>query len=250
VPSIAILTIGTALLIGFSFVERRAAEPILPGWVFRSRLLNSTNLAALGVGVMLIGLTSFVPLYVQGVLGTSALVAGFALAALTLGWPLAASLAGRIFLRIGFRNTALIGAVVIVIGSGLLALLSSSSSVWQVAATCFVIGFGMGLVASPTLIAAQSSVEWERRGVVTGTNMFARSMGSALGIAVFGAIANSSLSRRAGGISATASEIPAHVLDPALHRVFLAAGVVAILLAAAVLIMPSRLPISRGTEPS
>jgi hypothetical protein len=80
--------------------------------------------------------------------------------------------------------------------------------------------------------------------------MFARSMGSALGIAVFGAIANSSLSRRAGGISATASEIPAHVLDPALHRVFLAAGVVAILLAAAVLIMPSRLPISRGTEPS
>jgi EmrB/QacA subfamily drug resistance transporter len=249
-PSIAILTVGTSLLIGFTFVERRAAEPILPGWVFRSRLLNSTNLAALGVGVMLIGLTSFVPLYAQGVLGTSALVAGFALAALTLGWPLAASLAGRIFLRIGFRNTALIGAVVIMIGSGLLALLSSSSSVWQVAATCFVIGLGMGLVASPTLIAAQSSVEWERRGVVTGTNMFARSMGSALGIAVFGAIANSSLSQQVGGISATASEIPASILDPALHRVFLAAGVVAILLAAAVLIMPSRLPISRGARPS
>ena len=63
---------------------------------------------------------------------------------------------------------------------------------WQVAATCFVMGLGMGLVVSPTLIAAQSSVEWERRGVVTGTNVFARSMGSALGIAVFGAIANSS----------------------------------------------------------
>ena len=56
-------------------VERRAAEPILPGWVFRSRLLNSTNLAALAVGVMLIGLTSYIPLYAQGVLGTSALVA-------------------------------------------------------------------------------------------------------------------------------------------------------------------------------
>ena len=59
---------------------------------------------------MLIGLTSYVPLYVQGVLGTSALVAGFALAALTLGWPIAASLAGRIYLRIGFRSTALIGS--------------------------------------------------------------------------------------------------------------------------------------------
>ena len=83
----------------------------------------------------------------------------------------------------------------------------------------------MGLVASPTLISAQSSVEWERRGVVTGTNVFARSMGSALGIAVFGAIANASLSRRVGGhISSTASAIPASILEPALHRVFLAAG--------------------------
>jgi MFS family permease len=137
------------------------------------------------------------------------------------------------------------------IGSGLLALLSSSSPVWHVAATCFVMGLGMGLVVSPTLIAAQSSVEWERRGVVTGTNVFARSMGSALGIAVFGAIANSSLSQGVGGhISSTASGIPVSILDRALHEVFLAAAVVAVLLAIAVLIMPSRLAISRSTPPS
>jgi EmrB/QacA subfamily drug resistance transporter len=250
-PSITILSVGAALMIVFALVERRAAEPILPGWIFRSRLLNSTNLAALSVGVMLIGLTSFIPLYSQGVLHTSALVAGFALAALTLGWPLAASMAGRIYLRIGFRRTALIGAVVIMIGAGLLDLLSSRSSVWQVGATCFVIGFGLGLVASPTLISAQSSVEWERRGVVTGTNVFARSMGSALGIAVFGAIANASLSQRAGGhLSSTASAIPMAVLEHALHTVFLAAGVVAVLLTVAVLIMPSRLPISQTAPPT
>ena len=122
---------------------------------------------------------------------------------------------------------------------------------WQVAATCFVIGMGLGLVASPTLISAQSAVEWERRGVVTGTNVFARSMGSALGIAVFGAIANASLSRRVGDhISSTASNIPADVLEFALHRVFLAAGVVGVLLAAAVLIMPKRSAISRDAAPS
>ena len=90
--------------------QRRAAEPVLPGWVFRNRLLNATNLASLAVGVMLIGLVSYIPLYAQGVLGTSALVGGFAVAALTLGWPISASLAGRIYLRIGFRATALIGA--------------------------------------------------------------------------------------------------------------------------------------------
>jgi EmrB/QacA subfamily drug resistance transporter len=241
VPSITILTVGVLLMILFGVVERRAAEPILPAWLFRSRLLNSTNLAALGVGVLLIGLTSFIPLYAQGVLHTTALVAGFALAALTLGWPLAASMAGHIYMKIGFRRTALIGSVVIMIGSALLTLLSSHSSVWQVAATCFVIGMGLGLVASPTLIAAQAAVDWDRRGVVTGTFVFSRSMGSALGIAVFGAIANASLSRRIGGhISSTASGIPAGVLEAALHKVFLAAAVIALLLAAAVLIMPSR----------
>ena len=160
-------------------------------------------------------------------------------------------MAGRIYLRIGFRRTALIGAAVVMIGSGLLTLLSSSSSVWQVAATCFVMGLGMGLVVSPTLISAQSSVEWERRGVVTGTNMFARSMGSALGIAVFGAIANASLSQRVGGhISSTASAIPVSILEPALHKVFLSAAVVAVLLAVAVLLMPRHLPINRGAPPS
>ncbi len=237
-PSIATLAGGTALLIGFALVERRASEPIIPGWVFRRRLLNSTNLAGLAVGGILIGLTSYVPLFAQGVLGTSALVAGFALAALTLGWPLAASLAGRIYLAIGFRNTALIGVVVIVGGSVLLAGLSSRSPLWVVAATCFVLGLGMGLTASPTLIAAQSSVEWNERGVVTGTNMFARSMGSAVGIAVFGAIANASLSTRVGGHASTASAISPAVLEVALHRVFLGTAAVAGLLALAILVMP------------
>ena len=69
VPSVAILGGGTLLLVVFGLVERRASEPILPGWVFRSRLLNSTNVAALAVGVILIGLTSYIPLYAQGVLG-------------------------------------------------------------------------------------------------------------------------------------------------------------------------------------
>jgi EmrB/QacA subfamily drug resistance transporter len=239
VPSIAVLTAGGVLLIIFAWLERRAAEPILPSWIFRSRLLNTTNTTAVVIGVMLIGLTSYVPLFAQGVLGTNALVAGFTLAALTLGWPLAASLAGRIYLQIGFRNTALIGAVVIIIGAALMVLLSPDSSIWQVAATCFVVGLGMGLTASPTLIAAQASVGWQDRGVVTGTNMFGRSMGSALGIAVFGAIANTALSSGNGGrLSSTASGIPAEILDHALHRVFVAAAVVAVVLLVAVALMP------------
>ncbi len=239
-PSIAILAAGAAVLVVFGLVERWAAEPILPGRVFRSRLLNTTNLVSLAMGAMLIGLTSYIPLYVQGVLGTNALVAGFALAALTLGWPLSASLSGRLYLRIGFRRTALVGASIIVAGAALMVLLSPSSSVAQVAATCFVVGLGMGLTASPTLIAAQSSVEWTERGVVTGTNTFARSMGSALGIAVFGAIANASLGAGPGGKLSSAAGIPPALLDNALHQVFITAAVLAVVLTLAVAAMPKQ----------
>jgi hypothetical protein len=90
-------------------------------------------------------------------------------------------------------------------------------------------------------------VDWEQRGVVTGTNMFGRSMGSALGIAVFGAIANAALTSPAGGgHSTTTNGVPVGVLDAALHNVFLAAAMVAVVLAIAVALMPK----TRAGEPA
>src|SRR5690242_6302452 len=195
-PSVAIFAVGAALVAAFVVVERRAAEPILPLWVFRHRTLVGGNLAALIVGGLLIGLSSYVPKFAQGVLGASAVVAGFVLAAMTLGWPLAATFSGRIYLRIGFRNTSLIGSVTIVAGAVMCVLLGQYTSIGMVSVACFVIGAGLGLMSAPTLVAVQSVVGWDRRGVVTGTNMFARSIGSAVGAAVFGAIANTTLERR------------------------------------------------------
>jgi EmrB/QacA subfamily drug resistance transporter len=190
-PSIGVFGVGLALLVGFGFAERRAAEPVLPLWVLSRRLLATTTFLAMGVGVILIGLTSYVPTYLENSLGVPPLVAGLALAALTLGWPLSASLSGRLFyLRIGFRPTVLIGLGLVVVGTAALALLAGSPSVAVVAVSCFVTGLGMGLVAAPSLIAAQASVPWAERGVATGANMFARSIGSALGAAVLGAVAN------------------------------------------------------------
>jgi EmrB/QacA subfamily drug resistance transporter len=189
--SIAVFAGGAVLLVAFALAERRAAEPILPMWIFSRRLLATTTFLALGIGVMLIGLTSYVPTYLENALGVSPLVAGLALAALTLGWPLSATFSGRLFyLRWGFRPTVLIGLALVVAGTGALALLAHRPSVAVVAVTCFVTGLGMGLVATPSLIAAQASVEWHERGVATGANMFARSLGSAVGAAVLGAVAN------------------------------------------------------------
>ena len=236
--SIAVLAGAAVLLVAFGFVEARAAEPILPLWVFKERTLNGANATSLCVGVILIGLTSYVPLYAQSVLGHGAVIAGFAVAALTLGWPIAASLSGRIYLRAGFRACALFGTLFAIAGSAVLLGVDPGSSVWQIAFGCWVIGLGMGFIASPALIAAQQSAGWQTRGVVTGTNMFARSLGSAVGVAVFGAIANAAVTSRVGAAHEDLEHLPAGVLSPAIHDVFLASAVVAVLVVLTVLVMP------------
>jgi EmrB/QacA subfamily drug resistance transporter len=263
VPSVAIFVAGAALLVAFVLTEKRAAEPVLPLWVFTRRILVGGNLLAVVVGAVLMGLTSYLPTYAQGVLGAGALVAGFAVAALTVGWPISASLAGKIYLRIGFRDTALIGTVFVVGGGVLVALLDASSSIWSAALAAFVLGLGLGLTSSPTLVAVQSVVGWDRRGVVTATNLFSRSLGSAVGAAVFGAIANATLASRfasppaevAGklppSVDATSLVLGSHSDSPvatfvrgalaeATHYVFVGLLVVAAVSVVALLLMPRK----------
>ena len=230
--SIGAFVVGGILLGCFVLAETRAAEPILPLWVFSRRLLLTTALVGLGVGAILIGLTSYVPTYLEGSLKVSPLVAGLALAALTIGWPISASLSGRFYLRIGFRNTALIGMVVVVAGAVMLAVLAGEPNLVTVAASCFLIGLGLGLVATPTLIAAQSSVEWNQRGVVTGASLFSRSIGSAIGVAIFGAVANGIFAASGG------SGMDAETITTASSAVFLAVVIASAATVLAVVAMP------------
>ncbi|WP_084327871.1 MDR family MFS transporter [Intrasporangium oryzae] len=202
--SIGAFVIGGLLLVVFVLVERRAAEPVLPLELFSRRLIVSTSLLSLGVGAILVGLTSYVPTFLERTTGAAPVVAGLAVAALTLGWPVSASQSGRFYLRIGFRVTALIGLTLTTLGCLALWLTSTSPNVWSTAASCFLVGLGLGLVATPTLIAAQSSVPWNERAVVTGSNMFMRSVGSAVGVAIFGAIFNGVIMRQGGEASAPA----------------------------------------------
>jgi EmrB/QacA subfamily drug resistance transporter len=229
--SIAVLALGGVALIGFVLVERTAAEPVLPLWIFQRRLLVVSGLLSVGIGAILLGLTSYVPTYAQVALGASPLVAGFALAALLLGWPMSASQAGRVYLRFGFRACSLIGSTLVLAGSALLLLLGRHSPIAGVAACCLVIGLGMGLTASPTLIAAQSSVSWSERGVVTASNIFLRSLGSSLGVAVFGAIANAVIGD---------GQIDPGPLTVAAHRIFIGLVAVAVLMTVLAALLPRR----------
>ena len=235
----AVFAGGAFLFVAFILVERRAAEPVLPSWVVSRRLLATTAMVAFGVGAVMLGITSYVPTFLVGALSTSPIVAGLALAALTIGWPISASQSGRLYLRIGFRNTALIGITVTVIGTGVLAVTASVPNVALVAVSCFIVGLGLGLVATPTLIAAQTSVEWNERGVVTGTNLFARSIGSSIGVAVFGAIANAVYAGTPHG------DTDPHTIVAASSAVFLAVMIAAVLTVVAVIGMPATKPVKQ-----
>jgi MFS family permease len=156
------------------------------------------------------------------------------MAAMTIGWPLASTFAPRVYLRIDFRPTALLGGVIVVAGCLLLAtFVGAGSGIWRVAFASFVLGVGLGFASVATVVAVQSVVGWGERGVVTGSNMFIRTLGSAVGIAVFGSIANGRLAHR--------RHTP-HAVFHAVHGVFWALVVVAVLGVVAQAFLPRRVP--------
>lgn len=198
VPSAAAIGIGVAALAVFPVVERRAVEPVLDLAILGRPLIRTSTLISVAVGALLIGVTSFVPTYLENSINAVPLVSGAAVAALTLGWPLSASNAGRLYLRRGYRSTVLAGSTIAVLGAVALAVSGPWPHPVSVGLACFTIGFGLGWTAAPSLIAAQASVDWNERGVVTGVIVFARTAGSAVGVAVFGAIANNLIAAGAG----------------------------------------------------
>src|SRR5262249_59214754 len=122
--------------------------------------------------------------------------AGGVLATMSIGWPVASMVSGRFFLRLGFRDTELIGAGICLAAIAFFLLTMGQRQVWQPVVSTFVLGFGLGLIAVCTVVGPQSTVTWERRGVVTGTVMFCRFLGQSVGAAIFGAIFNAALAAR------------------------------------------------------
>jgi EmrB/QacA subfamily drug resistance transporter len=173
--------------------ERQAREPMIDVDLWRSRLVATVNTCSLFAGAAIIGVTSFVPIYVQGVLGRSAIVAGFALTAMSVGWPVASTLSGRFLRALDARNTVRVGGVLLFAGSLGLALMPSGANAALVGIASFVLGFGMGLLNTTFIILIQGSVEWARRGSATASNIFARMLGSTFGAAALGAVLTASL---------------------------------------------------------
>lgn len=187
---IGIFIVGLML---FVYQERIAKEPMMPFHIWKNRSITVANLASLTTGVILIGVSSFLPAFVQGVMERSAAVAGFTLTAMSIGWPIAATTAGTLLLKIGYRKTSALGGVSLIIGAIFFLTLSPDKGPIWGAVGSFFTGVGMGLTTTSFIVSIQSTVSWKMRGIATASNMFMRNLGSALGAALLGGILNSRL---------------------------------------------------------
>ena len=194
-PILTLLSLFIIGLVAFLWRQTKAPSPMMPLNLWKNRLIAFANIATFSSGVIMIGLSSFLPTYVQGVMGYSALIAGFTLTMMSIGWPIASSLTGYIFLKISFRTTAMIGGCFLLFGSLFFILLDPSKGPIMAGIGSFVVGIGMGMTSTTFIVAIQNNVDWQTRGIATASNMFMRMVGSSLGVALLGGILNNRLNR-------------------------------------------------------
>jgi EmrB/QacA subfamily drug resistance transporter len=204
--TVFLLVGGFAALAFFIHVERRAEDPIIPPDLFRERIIAVSSLGNLAMGGVLLGVTVYVPLFVQGSLGGTALTAGAAVASLSIGWPVASFVGGRMLLRTGYRATLLLGAFLIALGSALCVPMDRGTSLAYVVVAVVVIGAGLGFSSTSYLVSVQNAVPWRRRGVATSSVVFFRTVGGSLGVAAMGALLNASLGERYRAAAERAAE--------------------------------------------
>ena len=213
--TLAMLAGVTALFAAFIWQERHFPSPLTPLDLFRSRIIAVVTSAGVLIGGVMFGVSSFVPLYVQGVLGKSAVQAGLTVAPFSIGWSLASIVAGRVILRAGYRVSVVAGVVSATLGAGCLLLASAQRGIWPAAAAAGFVGVGMGLSATAMLIGVQNAVGWAQRGVATALVQFSRTIGGAVWVAALGTVLASGMASRM--TSATGAPNANELLDPELR---------------------------------
>lgn len=253
VVCLAVFVVAAVL---FVLQERRAPDPMISLELWQRPSIATANGVTLLASMSLMGLTTFLPIYVQGVLGQSAMIAGFTLTTMLLGWPLGATIAARIFYHLGARPLVLTGALLQPVGALILTFMGPDSSPIQAGAASLVMGFGMGLITVSALLVIQGEAAAHERGAGTASNLFSRNLGSTLGAAVMGAVLNFGLWQASAGQGVSEEQLRGLlgrggdvvvaegsvrlVLQGALHLTFIAMLVLAFLTVAIAIFVPKR----------
>jgi EmrB/QacA subfamily drug resistance transporter len=209
--SLGLFALAATFLLLFLYQEMRAPEPILPLTLFKNRIIAISSIGGFILGVVLFGITSYVPLFVQGVKGGTATSAGITLGPLLLAWPIASTLSSKLIIRAGYRLTAGVGAFLVVIGVGMVTFFQVNTALPFIVVAMLVIGSGLGLMSTAFVIAVQNAVPWNLRGVATASTQFVRTIGGTVGVALMGTILNTQMAQLFAPIFARFPTVVAHL---------------------------------------
>jgi MFS family permease len=193
---LALIGATVVMLVGFVVVERRAVDPVLPLSLFRLRVMSVSAVGNTLSGAVLFGVTSYVPLYVQGALGEGASGAGAALTPMLVFWSVSGLFGPRLLLRIGYRATAIGATALVALGSAGLYMLSPDSSGVLLYVSMSLLGLGFGPSTAAFMMVVQEAVPWQQRGVATSSTQLFRSLGGTIGVALLGTIFHAALTSR------------------------------------------------------
>ncbi|MEU4349552.1 MDR family MFS transporter [Streptomyces sp. NPDC023838] len=187
-----LIALGVASLVGFLFVETKAAEPIVPLHIFRSRNFSLMATIAFITGFVMFGAVLFLPLYQQSVQGASATNSGLLLLPMLLSMTIVSLFAGRVTTSTGrYKAFPIVGSILMVAGLYLLSTMDTGTTRLTSGLYMAVLGAGMGCLLQITMLVAQNSVEMKDMGVGSSTSTLARTLGSSFGVAIMGALFNS-----------------------------------------------------------
>jgi EmrB/QacA subfamily drug resistance transporter len=186
--SITLFSLFAVLSIVFLWAETKASEPIISFWMFKNRLFASSQVLAFLFGATFVGLTIFIPIFVQAVYGGSATNAGIILMPMLLGSVAGSAFAGVTQTKISYQKIMAISVVFYSIGMALMATISPDTSRFLLTLYMILIGMGVGFSFSLLPSASMHKMEYRHRGSANSTNSFFRSLGLALGITIFGSL--------------------------------------------------------------
>jgi MFS family permease len=191
--------VAVAALVAFPFVERRAAEPILPLRLFRNRIFVVSCSVGFIVGLAMFGAVTYIPIFLQIAKGATPTASGLQMLPLIAGMLLSSIVSGQWISRTGrYRHFPIAGTALMTCALFALSFVRSDSSVAFVMALALVLGTGIGLVMQVLVIAVQNSVDYQDLGVATAGSTLFRSIGGSLGTAALGAVFVAAVSHALG----------------------------------------------------
>ncbi|MCH1624175.1 MDR family MFS transporter [Ferdinandcohnia quinoae] len=216
----------------FLWIEAKGKEPMLPLSLFKNRVISVANITGFLLGFILVTVTFYIPLWVQGVTNLNATYSGIAMLPMSLTWPVGSVFAGKWLSKKSMAHITMVGIGIIIVGCIGFAFFKTETTVWWMMVVTAVIGFGFGIAFTAFTVAVQSAVDWNMRGAAMGSNNLMRNLGQAIGIAVSGLWLS--------------DELRGNALETSLHTVF----IILVILAICSFVVTVFLRQKKGTAPA